>query len=220
LPDALLAAAAPQHLPGVLHSLEPALDQYGYLAVAAFVLLEDFGVPVPGETILILGAVYAGTGRLNVVLVGLIGLIAAVVGDNIGFLIGHLGGRPLVERYGRYLLITPERLERATGFFERHGGKVVVAARFVEGLRQANGIIAGITRMHWARFVIFNAIGAALWVAVWTSIGYVSGNNINSIYNTATSLSTYLAIGVGALVLLQLARVLLRRNARARSKGP
>jgi membrane protein DedA with SNARE-associated domain len=67
--------------------------------------------------------------------------------------------------------------------------------------------------------VIFNAIGAALWVAVWTSIGYVSGNNINTIYNTATSLSTYLAIGLGALVLLQLARVLLRRNARARSKG-
>src|ERR1700682_4103153 len=111
-PSRFLTSGVPQHLPGVLRALEPALDQYGYLAVAAFVLLEDFGVPVPGETILILGAVYAGTGRLNVVLVGLIGLIAAVVGDNIGFLIGHLGGRPLVERYGRYLLITPERLER------------------------------------------------------------------------------------------------------------
>jgi membrane protein DedA with SNARE-associated domain len=217
--EASLAASASQHLPGVLHSLEPALDEYSYLAVFAFVLLEDFGVPVPGETILILGAVYAGTGRLNVVLVGAIGLIAAVLGDNIGFLIGHRGGRPLIERYGRYLLITPERLDRATGFFERHGGKVVVVARFIEGLRQANGIIAGVTGMHWARFVIFNAIGATLWVAVWTSIGYASGNNINSIYNTATSLSTYLAIAAGALLLLQLARVLLRRNARARSKG-
>ncbi len=214
--EASLAAAAPQHLPGVLHSLEPALDEYGYLAVFAFVLLEDFGVPVPGETILILGAVYAGTGRLNVVLVGVIGLLAAVLGDNIGFLIGHRGGRPLIERYGRYLLITPERLERATGFFERHGGKVVVLARFIEGLRQANGIIAGITGMHWARFLLFNAIGAALWVAVWTSIGYVSGSNITSIYDTATSYSTYLAIAVGALVLLNFARLLLRHNARAK----
>jgi membrane protein DedA with SNARE-associated domain len=214
--EASLAAAAPQHLPGVLHSLEPALDEYGYLAVFAFVLLEDFGVPVPGETILILGAVYAGTGRLNVVLVGVIGLIAAVLGDNIGFLIGHRGGRPLIERYGRYLLITPERLERATGFFERHGAKVVVVARFIEGLRQANGIIAGITGMHWARFLLFNAIGAALWVAVWTSIGYVSGSNITSIYDTATSYSTYLAIAVGALVVLNLARLLLRHNARAK----
>src|SRR5271154_3132408 len=113
----------PAHLPGVLHTLEPTLDSYGYLAVAGFVLLEDFGVPVPGETILILGAVYAGTGRLNVLLVALIGFIAAVLGDNLGFAIGHFGGRPLIERYGRYLLITPERLDRATGFFERQGGK-------------------------------------------------------------------------------------------------
>jgi hypothetical protein len=98
LSEAPLAAAAPQHLPGVLHSLEPALDHYGYLAVAGFVMLEDFGIPVPGETILILGAVYAGTGRLNVVAVAIVGFIAAVLGDNIGFTIGHFGGRPLIER--------------------------------------------------------------------------------------------------------------------------
>ncbi len=146
----MIGAVLPQHLPGVLHSLEPALNNYGYLAVVMFVLLEDFGVPVPGETILILGAVYAGTGRLNVLLVGLLAFIAAVIGDNIGFAIGHLGGRRLVERFGRYILLTPERLDKATGFFKRHGGKIVVVARFIEGLRQANGIIAGITGMHWA----------------------------------------------------------------------
>src|SRR6202011_3949741 len=112
----------------VLHTLEPTLNHYGLLAVAGFVLLEDFGVPVPGETILILGAVYAGTGRLNVILVGVIGFFAAVVGDNIGFAIGHFGGRPLVERFGRYVFLTPERLDKATSFFERHGGKIVVVA--------------------------------------------------------------------------------------------
>ena len=135
----------------MLHSLEPALDHYGYLAVAGFVLLEDFGVPVPGETILVLGAVYAGTGRLDVVAVALIGFIAAVLGDNIGFAIGHFGGRPLVERYGRYVLITRERLETATGFFARQGAKVVVVAHFIEGLRQANGIIAVAAGMHWQK---------------------------------------------------------------------
>jgi membrane protein DedA with SNARE-associated domain len=184
LTGAPLAEAAPQHLPGVLHSLEPALNHYGYLAVAGFVLLEDFGLPVPGETVLVLGAVYAGTGRLNVVAVAAIGFIAAVLGDNIGFAIGHFGGRPLIGRYGRYVLITRERLETATGFFERHGAKVVVIARFIEGLRQANGIIAGVAGMRWARFLIFNAIGAALWVAVWTAIGYVSGSHIDTIYRT------------------------------------
>jgi membrane protein DedA with SNARE-associated domain len=207
-----LAAAVPQHLPGVLHSLEGPLNHYGYLAVSGFVFLEDFGVPVPGETILILGAVYAGTGRLSVVLVGLLGFLAAVLGDNVGFAIGHFGGRPLLERFGRYVLLTPERIDRATGFFERHGGKIVVVARFIEGLRQANGIIAGITGMHWARFVLFNAIGAALWVTVWTCVGYFSGSHITTIYDDATRYDTYLAIAFGVLV----AALIARRIARAR----
>jgi membrane protein DedA with SNARE-associated domain len=104
------------HLPGVLHNLEPALNNYGYLAVAGLVLIEDFGVPVPGETVLILGAVYAGTGRLSVVLVGLLAFLGAIIGDNIGFAIGHFGGRRLVERFGRYIFLTPERVAKATGF--------------------------------------------------------------------------------------------------------
>jgi membrane protein DedA with SNARE-associated domain len=210
----IIAAATPQHLPGVLHSLEPALNSAGYLAVFGFVLLEDFGVPVPGETILILGAVYAGAGRLSIYLVWLLAFIGACVGDNIGFAIGHVGGRPLVERWGRYVFLTPERLDKATSFFERHGGKIVSVARFIEGLRQANGIIAGITGMHWAKFLLFNAIGAALWVTVWTSVGYFSGSHINSIYNTASKYSTYLAIAVGVLLLAWIARVVVRRRRR------
>jgi membrane protein DedA with SNARE-associated domain len=218
--EAVIATTS-QHLPGVLHSLEPTLDHYGYLAVAGLVLIEDFGVPVPGETVLILGAVYAGTGRLNIALVALLGFLGAVLGDNIGFAIGHFGGRRLVERYGRYIFLTPERLNRATRFFERHGGKIIIVARFIEGLRQANGIIAGTTGMHWARFLLFNAIGAALWVGVWTSIGYFSGNHIDSIYNTATRYDTYVAIALGALLLAYIARRVVRaRRARARNIAP
>ena len=214
----LLAAATPQRLPGVLHALEPTLNHYGYLAVVALLFLEDFGVPVPGETTLILAAVYAGAGRLNIVLVGVLGFLAAVAGDNVGFAIGRFGGRRLVLRYGRYVLLTPERLDKATGFFQRHGGKVVIVARFIEGLRQANGIIAGISRMHWARFVAFNALGAALWVGVWTTIGYASGSHINSIYDTATQYSTYLAIAAGALILAYIARHVIRRARRGAAK--
>ena len=202
------------HLPGVLHSLEPTLNHYGYLAVAGLVLVEDFGVPVPGETTLILAAVYAGTGRLSVWLVGLIGFAAAITGDNIGFAIGHFGGRALVERFGRYIFLTSERLDRAADFFDRHGGKIIVVARFVEGLRQANGIIAGITGMHWARFLAFNALGAALWVAVWTSVGYFSGNHIDTIYHDATRYSTYFAIVVGVLILAWIGRRVWRRRAK------
>jgi membrane protein DedA with SNARE-associated domain len=210
----LLIAAATQHLPGVLHGLEPTLNKYGYLAVIGLVLIEDFGVPVPGETILILAAVYAGTGRLNIVLVALLGFCGALLGDNIGFAIGHFGGRPLAERYGRYIFLTPERLDKATRFFDRHGGKIIIIARFIEGLRQANGIIAGISGMRWTRFLIFNAIGAALWVLVWTSVGYLSGSHIDAIYSDATRYITYVVIAAGVLLVAYIARRVRARRAR------
>ena len=180
--------------------------------MVALVLIEDFGVPVPGETVLILAAVYAGAGRLNIGLVVLLGFLGALLGDNIGFAIGHFGGRPLAERYGRYIFLTPERLEKATSFFERHGGKIIIVARFIEGLRQANGIIAGISGLRWTRFLIFNAIGAALWVAVWTSVGYFSGSHIDTIYAAATRYDKYLLI---ALVLVVAGYVALRMRRRS-----
>ncbi|MGN6867412.1 MAG: DedA family protein [Solirubrobacteraceae bacterium] len=207
----LVAAAPPAHLPGVLHDLEPTLNQFGYLALG-LIFLEDFGVPVPGETVLIIAAVYAGTGRFNVWLVGLIGFAAAVLGDNVGFGIGHFGGRPLAERYGKYIFLTPERLDKTAKFFDRHGGKVIVVARFVEGLRQANGIIAGITGMHWTKFLPFNMLGAALWVGVWVSVGYFSGSHIDSIYHTVTKYQTYFAIAVVLAILAFIGRYLWRRR--------
>ena len=223
LDPSLAAAAAPAHLPGVLHSLEPTLDRFGYLALG-LIFLEDFGVPVPGETVLIIAAVYAGTGRLSIWLVALIGFLAAVLGDNVGFGIGHFGGRPLAERYGKYIFLTPERLDKTASFFDRHGGKVIVIARFVEGLRQANGIIAGITGMHWKKFVIFNSLGAALWVGVWVSIGYFSGSNIDTIYKTATKYELYFGILVGLVIVAFIGRHVWRwrkeRRERAAASSP
>jgi membrane protein DedA with SNARE-associated domain len=156
---------------------------------------------VPGETMLIIAAVYTKTGQLSIWLVALIAFIAAILGDNVGFAIGHFGGRPLAERYGKYILLTPERLDKTANFFDRHGGKVIVIARFIEGLRQANGIIAGMTGMHWKKFIPFNMLGAALWVGVWVSIGYFSGSNIDSIYKAATRYELFFGIAVGLLIL-------------------
>ena len=201
-------------LPGALHALQSPLDHYGLLAVGVLVLLEDFGVPVPGETILILAAVYAGTGRLNVWLVGIVAICAAIVGDNIGFAIGHFGGRPLVERFGTYIFLTPERFDTATRWFQRHGGKVIVIARFVEGLRQANGIVAGTSGMHWAKFVFFNAIGATLWVALWVCVGYFSGNHIDTIYDAATRYVQWFGIAIALIIIALIVRYILRRRAR------
>ena len=202
-------------LPGIFASLAPVLDHWGYLAVAGFLVLEDFGVPVPGETILIAASVYAGAGRLNVVAVGIIGFLAAVAGDNIGFAIGHFGGRALALRWGRYVFLTPERLDKTEAFFERHGGKIIVVARFIEGLRQANGIVAGVTGMHWRRFIAFNALGAALWVGVWVSVGYLAGNHITVIYDQVTRYALYVLIAAAVALAAFIARRLLRRRASA-----
>lgn len=193
--DQLFAAA--QHVPAFIQALAPVIDKYGYLAVGGLLLLEDFGVPAPGETVLIAAAFYAGLGQLNIFLVALVGLIGAVLGDNIGFAIGDFGGHPLVERWGKYVFLTPERIQHAEEFFNRHGGKVVVVARFIEGLRQLNGIIAGISEMRWPLFIVFNAIGAALWVSTWTVIGYYGGSHID----TFLHYQLYFSLGVLLLVI-------------------
>src|SRR6516165_6519533 len=196
---AALAGGPTPALPGFLNSLAPPLNHYGLWVILLLVLLEDFGIPVPGETILIAGSVYAGAGRLNVVAVGVIAFFAAVLGDNIGFAIGHFGGRALALRWGKYVFLTEERLAKAEYFFDHHGARIIVVARFIEGLRQANGIIAGISGMHWRRFVVFNALGAALWVGTWVTLGYVAGNHIGTIYHYITQYSYYVLIAAAVL---------------------
>jgi membrane protein DedA with SNARE-associated domain len=212
---AAFAATSGQPLPGFLAVVGRYLAEYGYWAILALVLVEDFGIPVPGETVLIAGAVEAGTGQLNVILVAVVGFAAAIAGDNIGYAIGRFGGRALVARWGKYVFLTEERLAKAEHFFNAHGGKVIVVARFIEGLRQANGIIAGVSRMHWLKFLVFNALGAALWVACWVSAGYFGGRHIEAIYHYVTQYSLYALI---ALIVAALAWILLFIRRRRRRK--
>jgi membrane protein DedA with SNARE-associated domain len=154
------------------------LDRYGYLAILGIVGVEGFGVPAPGQTILIAAAIYAGTGHLDLVGVAVAAFIAATVGDNLGYLIGRVGGRRLVRRFGRYVFLTERRLERIEAIMDRHGTKVVTVARFVDGLRQLNGIVSGMAGMPWPRFLGYNALGAALWVALWVGVGRFAGHHL------------------------------------------
>ena len=215
---AALAASLPPPLPGFLNVVGSQLQHYGLWAIALLVMIEDFGVPVPGETILIAGAIYAGAGRLNIVAVGVVGFLAAVVGDNIGFAIGHFGGRELALRWGRYVFLTAERLDKAQSFFERRGAAIITVARFIEGLRQANGIIAGISGMHWRRFLAFNALGAAMWVGTWVSLGYFAGKHIDPIYHYITRYSWYALIAFGVLLAAYIGWRQVRR--RRKRSGP
>src|SRR3954469_1149495 len=206
-------------LPGFLHGVAPILDRWGYLAVAAMIGLESFGIPAPGQTIMVAAAIYAGAGRLNIVGVAVIAFFAAVLGDNVGYWIGVRGGRRVVHRWGKYVFLTPERLARAEGFFARRGGRVVMVARFIDGLRQFNGVIAGITAMPWRTFLLYNAIGAALWVGWWTTISYLLGTHLVEIIEHAHRYKWW-AIAAGVLAVAGYVTLHVRHVRRRRARKP
>ena len=149
--------------------------RYGYFVIFFGVLLENAGIPVPGETILLAAAALSRFGHLSIIYVVIVTVAAAVLGDNIGFYIGRRGGRVLLERKGRVLGLTPARLAQFDGFFARHGAKTVFIARFVTGLRVVGAILAGASRLPWGRFLIFNAAGAVAWAATFGTVGYMLG---------------------------------------------
>ena len=217
------ASASPAPLPGFLNSLTGPLDHYGYWAIALLLLLENIGVPVvPGELAMIGGAIFAGTGRagLNVVAVGVVAFAASVAGAEIGYLIGRFAGRELILHYGKYVLIKPHHLDRAEAIVDRYGGLVVVIARFIVGLREANGIIAGITEMRWLTFTIYNVIGACAWVASWVTIGDMAGDHINTIYTDVNRFALYLFIALAVVVAAYVTWRVLRRRRGPGRRGP
>ena len=213
----ILASSGTTPLPGFLGSLTGPLDHYGYGVIALLLLLENIGVPVvPGEFAMISGAIFAGTGRagLNIVVVAVVAFVASVVGAEIGYLLGRFAGRELILHYGRYIMIKPHHLDRAEAIVDRYGGFVVVIARFIVGLREANGIIAGITQMRWLTFTVFNVIGAAVWVATWVTIGDVAGDHIDTIYADINRYSLYVFGALVALAAGYIAWRVLRRRRR------
>jgi membrane protein DedA with SNARE-associated domain len=198
--------------------IAPWLDQYGYLAVFGGVLLESFGLPLPGETLLIAGAALAAKGNLELVPLLACAWLAAVLGDNIGFAIGRFGGRRLILRHGARIGITASRLDKVENFFRRFGGEVVLVARFFALARQLNGIVAGSVGMVWWRFLLYNGIGAALWVGAWGIGVYLIGERLGTLVPWLHRFG-YLALGVAALVLVAAIVLHARRRASGAEQG-
>jgi membrane protein DedA with SNARE-associated domain len=196
--------SAMEQVTAIHHYLEiaaPYLERYGYMAVLAGVMVESFGIPAPGQSLVISGALLASQGEMNITVLLLTAWSAAVVGDNIGYAIGHFGGRRLVLRHGRYVGVRADHLERVERFFQRYGGVVVVVARFFEILRQLNGVVAGTVGMTWWRFLTFNAVGATLWVGLWGWGVFYLGGHMDQVHTVFKSFEPYVVtVGVLALV--------------------
>ncbi len=154
------------------------VEHYGVIALFVAITLETLGLPLPGESVLIASSAAAGAGTLNIWHVVIAGFSAAVLGDNIGYLIGRKFGRTVIIRYGSRFGITHEKYLKAEDIAARYGPFMVIGARFMPILRQINGLVAGSTGMHWTRFLSANIVGAALWVGLWSTLAYRLGHDV------------------------------------------
>jgi len=175
------------------------LATYGYLAVFLFVMIESSGIPFPGETMLITAAAYAGTGRLLIPFVIASAAAGAILGDNVGYIVGRTGGRVIVDRYGKYVHLDARKIKIAERFFDEHGDKTVFIGRFIAVLRAWAAFLAGVNRMHWLKFFAFNAAGGITWSVLYGTLAFELGKSLQD------KLFTW--IGRGGLILAAIAAV-------------
>ncbi|HEY2181110.1 MAG TPA: DedA family protein [Solirubrobacteraceae bacterium] len=195
-----------------LINVDHLIEVAGYPLLFLLVMGETSGVPIPGETALITAAVLASRGKLQIEWVIALAATAAIVGDNIGYLIGRKGGRWLLERPGRFHRQRLEVLRTGEPFFKRHGPKAVYFGRFVLGLRVWASWLAGATRMPWRSFVLWNALGGITWA---TGIGLLAYFLGSSAGNAIEAFGIY---GLVAALVAVVSAVVLHRRARRRAR--
>ncbi len=202
----------------IVDLLRSAVVQYGYWAVAFTLLLENMGIPLPGETILLIASFMAFSERdLKLSWIIVFATLACTVGDNLGYALGYRGGRALLIRYQSFFRIRSSTIERGEKLFERYGAVTVFFARFVFGMRIVAGPLAGVLRMPWRKFLIFNFLGAVVWVTVISAAGYLFGRHWEKLAMDLKRLDLIL-IGVFVLLLAWKWWRIRRENGSASSK--
>jgi membrane protein DedA with SNARE-associated domain len=187
-------------LSGITHTFASLLSEYGVPALFLTIALESLGAPLPGESAIILASGAAAEGRLSIHAVVLAAFVGAVLGDNVGYLIGRRLGRPVIVRYGSRFGITDARFDKVEAVARQRGALMVVVARFVVVLRQLNGIVAGSSGMPWPRFLAANIAGAALWVGLWSTLAYRFGRSLDVLPFLLHHLSLVAAIATPLLI--------------------
>ena len=209
---AILESAAPAH-DTVLASFLSVTTNLGLPVIGLVVAIEALGVPLPGETAVILGGLAANQGRLSIVAVIVVAAAAAIVGDNVGFMIGRRGGRALLERPGRFFEERQRMLAIGDPFFERHGPKAVFLGRWITGLRVWTSWLAGASDMRWPTFLVWNALGGTAWAISVALAAYYGGKSVETVFS---KVGLYGGIAAGVLIVIGVAYVW-RRRRRARA---
>jgi membrane protein DedA with SNARE-associated domain len=165
----------------MLGTIAHLVTTFGYAIVAAFILFECAGFPIPGETALLVASGFAGAGKLSIAAVIMIAAGAAILGGTGGYWLGRLLGQGFVERWGRYIGLNPKKIQRLTDFFVRHGSSTVFFGRFIGIVRTYLSLFAGVSKMPYLTFTVFNALGAIVWASIFGTIGYVFGQNLDEV---------------------------------------
>lgn len=182
----------------ILDLLRSAVVHYGYWALAVTLLLENAGVPLPGETVLLLASFLAySEHELRFISIVIVATISATLGDNLGFALGYYGGRPLFSRYQNFFRLQPATLRKGEDLFSHYGAATVFFARFIFGLRIIAGPLAGVLRMPWRKFMICNFLGAAVWVTVISAAGYLFGRHFERLEQGVRRFDVAVAILTG-----------------------
>jgi membrane protein DedA with SNARE-associated domain len=186
----------------ISHFVRVFVGDYGYWAVALMLLCENAGLPVPGETTLLVASFFAySEHKLHLGWIIVVATCAATIGDNLGFVLGRYGGRPVLERYQNFFRLRQSVLERGEALFDRYGAFTIFFARFVFGMRVIAGPLAGVLRMRWRAFAIYNFLGAVVWVSFIASAGYLFGHHWRLLVRTLTRFNVAIVVVVAAVVL-------------------
>jgi len=186
----------------ILDLLRGAVVHHGYWAVAVLLLLESAGLPLPGETVLLLASFLAySEHELQLPWVIVVGIVATTLGGELGFALGRHGGRPLIERYRHVFAIRPESIARGERLFDRYGSATVFLARFIFGMRVLAALLAGALHMPWRKFVLYNFLGATVWVGAICGAGYLFGGHWARLVHDLKRFNLVVAIVVVAAAL-------------------
>ncbi len=161
----------------IFQTLSDFFSTYGYWVIFFGVMLENAGIPIPGETVLLFAGFLAYHGKIGLFPSILVAIAGATLGDSMGFLIGHFGGRPFVDRFIRRFPVVQKSFDHSQALFLKYGQWAVFTGRFITGLRMFVGILAGLFRMRYRRFLIFNFSGATVWAVTIIYVGFLFGNS-------------------------------------------
>jgi membrane protein DedA with SNARE-associated domain len=183
-------------------SFEALILSVGYPLVFLFIMGESAGVPLPGETTVLIASGAAGAGKgFNIWLVFLFASAGAIVGDTIGYWIGRRGGRALLGRLSGKLWFKKDHIEKAEKFFAKHGGKAVFFGRSVSYLRVLTALMAGVSQMNYPRFLFYNALGGIAWAAVVSFVGFKFGRHLDVVESVIREIGWGVLIGIACICL-------------------